>query len=497
METNTFYGITFPENFPVSKEHQQKLAMLLFSSPSTTAIEAYGIVNNDTLIHKIGILINHLNCEIEDVVSSEDDSSFDVSSLFILTKIISKLESWISYFSMPTKQELTLACEQLKIDQYTFDTVFRKHRVKQLKTTFEIAQFIAESVKGQSDSVNVISLAIQNFKLKLNDNSIPSINPLFIGPTGSGKGILCKHASEILEVPLILINCSEIVPEGIIGHTINKIIKSVYRTNESESFIIHFDEICKLSQRYHGNDDYKPSIQNELLRFFDIHENLRFIQGAEHRENEVSFFLDPNKQLIICSGAFHGIEDIIYRRMLIEFNGNNALIDTSNIIGYIGTADITNYGIIPELASRLSFLSPLNKLSVDNIYSIMLDSRESELKKNINFCNQLGVKLTFCDSALWSIAECVVNQELGARGISSILTQLLKNVYLTPETYKNFHIDQKYVDFSMASNKYRILYQQFESNSPDLISIADSLRLNIDFVIDNFLFFQEFNNRRR
>lgn len=490
-----FFGIPFPENFPISTEHQQKLALLLFSSPSTSAEEAYGIVHNEKYISKIGILIDKLQCELVEVISTEDENnSIQLTPVYILNKVISKIEEWSSVFSLPSEQELALVCEHLKIEKDDFEVAYRKFRANRLRTASETSAFISESVKGQQETIDNISIAIQNFKLRLEGNLIPALNTLLIGPTGSGKGLLCKEASQILKVPQILINCAELVPEGIVGATISKIVKSEIKANESESFVILFDELCKLSPRYHGNDEYKPSIQNELLRFIDNNAKVRFIKGSEQYDNEKSISIDPNKQLIILSGAFQKIEDIVYQRQLEEFNGNKALIDSNNIIAYVNSIDIQAYGIIPELASRLSFISPMNKLSVKDIYNIMLYSRESELKKQISMFTKLGVDISITEQACWAISEHVVTCNLGARSITPFVTNLLRNVHLKPESYRNFKINRRYVDFVLTSNKYKYLFQQFETTFPDLIKVSEELNLNIDFVIDNFFLYKQFNH---
>lgn len=486
MEPNTFYGITFPENYQLNTETQRQLAFLLLAS-STTPLEARNFIENTKLVSKVKLLIDNLQCEIVAVTTSEADSEINTSHT-----LAEKLLAWREVFSMPNPEEIDSLCLELKVPRSEFDDVFRKKRAYLLKTPVEISEFLSESVIGQIDACQTMGVVISNFKKRLQNNAISPIYPLFVGPTGTGKGLLCENLAELTHSIEVNIDCSSIVPEGIVGNTISKQIRAAYKSNHfSEKYVIIFDETCKLSTKLHSDDD-KPTIQNELLRFCNT-KKIPFFEGAEHHGTENQFHLDPKFIQCVFSGAFHGLDSIVYNRLKGEFNGNSRLIDNEAIMSYVLPEDLQNFGIIPELSSRLTYVTHLKSLGVKSIYDIMTKSTNSELKKRVLALKEEGVKVNFSDGAIWAIAEHVHAQNVGVRPIVTFVNQLFKDIDLNPLKYKNVDITEKYVNYYLIKNKYRTLFNQFLVPKPDLLKIADNLSVTVDFVLDNYMIYKQFN----
>ena len=485
---NIFYGIPFRNDFSLSIENQKRLAFLLFTSLSTTPDDALQIVNNNELINKMDLLIKNLQLEIFTVTSCDDNFSIQCSKSFE-EKFIPKLYDWVKKFKMPSDEELEIALNEFKISRIQFDSLFRKYRATKLNSPSQIREYISESVIGQDEAVSVMATTIHQYQLRLIDGGIAQTSPLFIGETGTGKDLLLKQSAEILGIPVVPINAPSIVPEGIVGVTLTKELRNAHKLSESDKFVIYINEVDKICKNYH-QDGFKPSIMNEILRLYDG--TINIFRGSEQYDTEKKVEIDLKKCLIITSGAFQGIENHIYTRLTKEFNNNKALIDTQNIMAYINAIDLQSYGMLPELTSRMSYTCHLSKLNVNSIYSIMTESCDSDLKKHIHSLNKQGVNITFTEKAIWTIAEQVYTQNVGARYINAFLSRLLKDVYLYPEKHTEIIIDEQFVQYHLTSYKYRQLFNHFQTSKPDLLKIAENLSLDINFVLDNYFLYKQF-----
>jgi ATP-dependent Clp protease ATP-binding subunit ClpX len=298
---------------------------------------------------------------------------------------------------------------------------------------------------------------------------------------------------------MLRVNCGDLVPAGIVGYTLTKAMTYLHLKAGSEikktaQGLLHFDEFDKLAIHNHINDDqWKTTTQFEMLKFFDLNEKIIFPCSFEQFARPVQ--MSTNNLMLVFSGAFQGLDAIIYSRLITEFDGNTKLIDKDNLMLYCTGDDIQKYGIIPELAGRLTFISPLNKLTSTDIYSILTRAKESEFSKHVKKCELMGVRIRFTENALRCIAQKVADQNLGARYINTIMTQILKDVYFNVHNYRKgeLWIDDKRVLHACNSNRNLMLFREFDNNT-DLAAIAEKFDIKVDNLLDIYLEYKSLKN---
>lgn len=506
-----YFGIQFPEGFELNDEQRRKLSKLLFLSPTTSAKEAKKILSNSKLISVINLLIENLSCELDNIqkktddgsdtnsqnavmhMDEEDDVEFD--DVLSVEKVIQrKIDEWVVEFGFPTEEEIIEASNELKVVKVEkWIQTLRKAHFKQLNSPALIAEYLSLYVIGQPEAVKTMSIILNEQKMRLQTTEeLPKSSGLFIGSTGTGKTLLVNKGKEILDVPMVRISSGELVPSGVVGNTINKYLTTLHQSSGADAEktsrgIMFFDEIDKISKFYHpGDDEWKTTIQLELIKLSDLNENICFPSSHEQYANPVE--IKVNNLLLLFSGAFSGIEGIILARMLQEFDGNLKLIDQDNLMKYCNTEDIQAYGIIPELAGRMSYICPLRSLQEDDIYKIMTTAKGSDLSKHMKKCEMMGLSLRFSDDALRLIAGKVVCQKLGARYINTILNILLRDVYFNAagSSEKEFIIDRDYVARVVNVYKFQLIYDAFEKNA-NVMAVAEEFELSLDKAFDLYL----------
>lgn len=444
--------------------------------------------------------------EIESgVISSDEDNddgnidSFSPNNFW--KNIDEKLCDWGQVFSLPTEEEIIEVSKEFYIrGTAKWLQKLRKAKISLLDSPVKIAEYISEFVVGQEEAIRNISVVVQDHLIRRNPAiALPQTSCLIIGSTGTGKSYLVNKAREILDVPMLRVNCGDLVPAGIVGYTVTKAmtylhLKGGSEMKNTEKGLLHFDEFDKLAIHNHINDDqWKTTTQFELLKFFDLNEKIIFPCSFEQFARPLQ--MSTNNLMLVFSGAFLGLDAIIYSRLITEFDGNTKLIDKDNLLLYCTGDDIQKYGIIPELAGRLTFISPLNKLTSPDIYNILTRAKESEFSKHIKKCELLGVRIRFTENALRYIAQKVADQNLGARYINTIMTQVLKDVYFNVHNYRESEllIDDKRVLHACNSNRNLMLFREFDNNT-DLAAIAEKFDIKIDNLLDIYLEYKSLKN---
>jgi len=510
-DNSTFFGICFPADCDLTIENQKTLAKILFLSPSISAGEVVEILNNPNISKVKDKLIDHISSELRSVTINlrnpeDDDPDLDDPGNkkikledfeIILDK---KLLDWKNTFDLPEEEEIKDALNELSVQfANTLVNKLRKLKFIEMDNPVKIEDYLLRFVIGQQDAVKVMSLMVYDHKQRLQcENDFPKISSLFIGDTGTGKTLLVNKARDICDVPAIRIGCADLVPTGIVGYSIPKALTELHiiggsDLHKTENGIVHFDEFDKLARYNREKDDeWKSSTQFELLKFFDFNEKIVFPSTSEQFAKNIH--LSTNNILLVFSGAFKELDSIILTRLLKEFDGNSKLIDTDNLLNYCTTDDIQRYGIIPELAGRLSFICPMNKLSANDVYDILTKAEDSDLSKHVKKCKALGINIRFSEYALRFISEKAVDQNLGVRAVNSILNQTLKNVYYNHCNYdKELIIDKSMVQQSIAIHRNIMLFKAFEKTT-DLNAIADQFEIHIDNLLDIYLDYKSLKN---
>ncbi len=481
----SFLGITYQsENIPDGIIMEELIA-LAFAAPCFTASSAKSILSADLKqvdIFKLRKLLIKDVINLRQNLDTNSDHNFDFSE---------KRSEWISIFGQIDSSDIS-CLSRFKLDPELF---CKTKSIEHIPDTFnnpnEMFTYVSKFVKGQEQVLKTLSIYYFDHYLRVRKNiSMPKISFVLIGKTGEGKSYTCSKFAEIINVPIIKINLVDIVPEGFVGKTICKELSFAYHKynkdiNVLKNSIIEFSEIDKICSNYLSNN-YRTTIQAEILRFFEKGNTIRFQEDHDYSKGKFAE-LPVDNLMIVFNGAFAGIETIIQER--VKSNKNNEYFDSQNILSNLNKDDLVSYGLMPELLSRISTFEIMNPLSVDDIFNIIKNSPESDLLAHLTKCNYLNIKLQFTDEALFEIAQITYNHGLGARNTNSVINNVMEEIYSDFQSYqgKEVLIDKAYFLKRYYISKYNNIFESFDKNE-DLNLLATKYNITIDEVLDIYNF---------
>ena len=331
----------------------------------------------------------------------------------------------------------------------------------------EIKQYLDDYVIGQDYSKKVISVCVYNHYKRINqkisdDNiEIEKSNVIMVGPTGTGKTLIAKTISKMLDVPLAIVDATVLTEAGYVGEDVENILTrllqaSDYNKEKAEKGIIFIGEIDKISRKNDNpsitRDVSGEGVQQALLKLMEgTVVNVPPKGGRKHPDQNF-IKLNTSNILFIAGGAFDGIEKIISKRLNMNAVGfkNSKLksvVQSNQIVKNIIPNDLKDFGLIPEILGRLPILTYMLDLDSKDLRQILTKPKNALVKQYFKLFEIDGISLSFDDDALDYIVEKALEFKLGARGLRSICESILiDDMFNLPGSKtKILHVDKSYI----------------------------------------------------
>ena len=330
-----------------------------------------------------------------------------------------------------------------------------------------IKQYLDDYVVGQEYSKKVISVSVYNHYKRISlmsddDIEIEKSNVVMVGPTGTGKTLIAKTISKLLDVPLAIVDATVLTEAGYVGEDVENILTrllqaSDYNIEKAEKGIIFIDEIDKISRKSDNpsitRDVSGEGVQQALLKLMEgAVVNVPPKGGRKHPDQNF-IKLNTSNILFIAGGAFNGIEKIISKRLNMNSVGfkNSKLksaFESDHVIKNIIPNDLKDFGLIPEILGRLPILTYMLELDSKNLKKVLTQPKNSLIKQYVKLFEIDGIKLDFDNNALDYIVSKAIEFKLGARGLRSICeTILIDDMFNLPgSNKKSLNINKNYIE---------------------------------------------------